>query len=176
MRLENAPGEDDFEILLILAEIGMALGQGSTSVSNSYLYASKLPEAAGTSQITLELLKYVCAFSLGLGVYLSGDNIIKKVGTKFVSYATSAAFCAQFTAMALTLVSSTWGYPTSTTQLYIFALVGIRLVETHPPFVHMERRFFRQIIIWWLLLMPICVLLPFLLSYILSVLTHRNGL
>ncbi len=161
-------------VLLILSEVGMALASGSTSVCNSYLYSSDLKVIADTSPIVLAVLPYICSAAMGIGVYLSGDDITKKIGTKFVTYTNTAAFSAQFTAMAITLVTTTLGYPVSTTQTFVFALLGISLFNKKPRVVRMEGKLLRQLTIWWTLTIPICVGVTFLLSMLFSRVTGQQ--
>ncbi len=161
-------GEEDFAVLLVLAEIGMALGHGSTSAPNAYLYAIDLHEAAGTPRWLLTILKYVCAAFIGLGVYLSGAEITKKIGTKFVSYTCSAAFAAQFSAMIIILISSLLGLPISTTQTFFFGLLGIGYFNQEPAVVRLETKLRFQLYLWWLLTIPVAILAPYLLSFFLA--------
>ena len=160
MIIETIPGEEEFKILLILAEIGMAMGHGSNSSTIYLLFTSNL----GYSSFGLTVLKVLCAFSMALGVYFSGSKIIKIIGIRFVTYSNTCAFSSQFSAMATTLISSVIGYPVSTSQAYIFSLLGLKWFFTNPEVITMEKSLRNKIIILWILLPFVCVLMPILMS------------
>ena len=162
-------------ILLILTEIGMAMGHGSTCLSISMLYSAHLHKAAGTSRALLDVLTYLCAASLGVGVYLAGSKITKRIGTKFVVYTNTAAFSAQFTAMGVTLLSAVIGYPISTTQSFMFALLGVKLFHNTPEIINMDRRMFKKMIMWWIMAPPVCIFVPFLLSRLIALIVHIDS-
>ncbi len=169
------PGEEDFVILTILAEIGMAMGHGSTCVTNAFLYASDLAPAAGTSSSLLTSIKVLCAFGVGLGVFVSGAKVTKRMGTKYVSYTTTVAFTAQFTSMAVTLLSSVIGCPISTTQSFVFALLGLKLFHNDPKIIHMERRVLWQSIVWWVVAIPVSLFVPLIISEVTCLITDVNA-
>jgi len=159
--LESIPGEQDFSILVLLTEIGMAMVHGSTCIGTTLLYSSNL---INPPSFLMNILKYLCAINMGVGVYISGEKLIKKLGTKLVCYTNTSAFCAQFTAMAFTLFASVLGYPASTTQSYFFALVGLRIFHNQPEIIMMDKKMVTKMVIWWVTLIPICILSPIILG------------
>lgn len=153
------PGEEHFILLLILTEIGMAIGHGSNSNSTYLLFSQYV-----LKNHDLRLINVIFAFAMGVGVYFSGSRMIKRIGMNFVTYTNTTAFSAQFAAMATTLVSSVIGYPVSTSQAYFFALMSLKWFHNNPEVIIMNHRLTKTIIILWLITPMICILCPILLA------------
>jgi len=144
-----------------MTEIGMALANGSLSISYVLLYSIDL-DIFSNKFLSKQLFRLACAISMGFGVYFSGDWIIKKMGTQFWIFTHSAAFCAQFTTLLLKLVCSLFGYPVSSTQIFVFALLGLDIFNKKPTIVTMNRLTIVQFVIWWLMTTPACIAAPYL--------------
>ena len=159
--IETIPGEEDFILLLILAEIGMAMGHGSNSNSTYLLFSKDLQHSSSTLLI---ILKIFSAFSMGIGVYTSGSRMIKRVGMKFVTYTNTSAFAAQFSAMATTFISSVIGYPVSTSQTYFFSLLALRLCFNKTKIITMDSKFLHIMILLWIITPFVCLGVPIVLA------------
>eukprot|EP00826_Nyctotherus_ovalis_P026637 TRINITY_DN2079_c0_g2_i1.p1 TRINITY_DN2079_c0_g2~~TRINITY_DN2079_c0_g2_i1.p1 ORF type:complete len:281 (+),score=48.40 TRINITY_DN2079_c0_g2_i1:156-998(+) len=165
--LELIPGEEDFAVLLVLTSIAMSIGNGCTSVSNSFMYVKSITSESSFIKWLLTVYKHVCAVGMGLGLYLYGARVTKKVGSKFMPYNNSAAFSAQFAAAFIVMVCANIGYPVSTTQVFFSALLGISFFNSDPMVLKVnDKKALRDILLWWLFTIPACTLAPYIFSMI----------
>lgn len=169
LMLEIIPGEEHFILLLILTEIGMAMGHGSNSNSTYLLFSVNV-----TVDFNVHFANVVYAAAMGLGVYFSGARMIKRVGMNFVTYTNTSAFSAQFAAMATTFISSVVGYPISTSQAYFFALLALKCWHNSPELVVMYPRLTKTIIVLWLVTPLLCVACPIILAVVYRLVKHVN--
>ena len=172
--IELIPGEDDFGILLILAEIAMSIGNGSTTVSNSFIYVKDISSESKFITYLMTACKYGYAIGMGLGLYLYGERVTKKIGSKFMPYNNFAAFSAQFSACFITMVCTNIGYPVSTTQIFFSALLGISLFNSDPIILKVsDKNVLGNLLLWWLFTIPVCGLAPYMFSMIFNQIANK---
>jgi len=165
------PGEEHFVLLLILAEIGMAIGHGSTSNSTYLLFSKHV-----LYDYNQEIANIIYAIAMSIGVYFSGSRMVKRIGMNFVTFTNTTAFSSQFAAMATTMISSVIGYPISTSQAYFFSLMALKWCHNYPEVITMYPKLTKTIILLWLITPIICITCPIALAGAFRLIMYANGL
>lgn len=106
----------------------------------------------------------ICASVMTLGTMLGGARIIKKVGCDMTELDAVGGSVSDTVSSAVLFVCSSLGVPASTTHSKACAIMGTGLCKKGG----IDPRIALQVLGAWLLTFPVCALLGFLLSYLMS--------
>lgn len=162
--------EKIFAPLQILSACLVAFAHGANDVSNA-----TGPAAAVFGILKAELFLAhektpLWLLSLGgagivLGLATWGWRVIETIGKKITELTPSRGFAAEFGAAATILLASKWGMPISTTHALVGAVFGVGFVQGLRT---INIKTLREILLSWIVTIPLCALLSILIFSILS--------
>lgn len=152
--------------LQVLSSSLLALGHGSNDAQKTM------------SIITLSLLNFgiinnlshipiwvilLSGLTMALGTLLGGMRIIKMITSKFSKMPPINGFAAEMSSGILILFASYMGLPISTTQAASGSIMGAYYAQSR----YMDWHLIRNIIMAWILTLPLCILLSYIIYKIL---------
>ncbi len=149
-----------FAILQVITASYMAFSHGANDVANAVgplmgaVYAAKL-----TAHQHLAMPMWVLsvgAIGIVVGLSMYGYKVILVVGRKITDMTPSRGFSAEFGAATTVLVCSKLGLPISTTHTLVGAVIGVGLARGIDA---LNLRVLKDIVISWLLTLPIAAIL-----------------
>ncbi|MEZ0535859.1 anion permease [Caldicellulosiruptoraceae bacterium PP1] len=158
-----------FSKLQILSAMWMAYNHGSNDAQKSMgIITMALVGAGVLNQFTVPLwVKIACAIAMALGTSLGGWRIIKTMGVKIIKLAPINGFAAE-TAAALTINLATHiGAPVSTTHVISSSIMGVGACK---KFSAVRWGVAKNIVIAWLLTIPMCAIIGGIIVYIINLL------
>jgi phosphate/sulfate permease len=162
--------EKIFSYLQILSACFVAFAHGANDVANAVGPMAAVVVYLKTG--TLEIAKigvplWILAFGgLGIVVGLSiwGWRVIETIGKKITELTPTRGFCAEFGAALTILIASKLGMPVSTTQTLVGSLLGVGLAR---GFSALNLKTIRDILISWIITIPISCILSILIFFLL---------
>ncbi|OWF49190.1 sodium-dependent phosphate transporter 1-B-like [Mizuhopecten yessoensis] len=146
-----------FSFLQILTAVFGSFAHGGNDVSNSIgpLVAiwmiAKEGTAMQTSSTPLWTLVYGGA-GIVIGLWIWGRRVIKTVGDDLTKITPSSGFCIELGSALTVLIASNVGIPVSTTHCKIGSVVFVGRVRSK---VNVDWKLFRNIIIAWVVTLPV---------------------
>ena len=86
-----------------------------------------------------------------LGLVMYGYKIMQTVGTGITQLTPSRGFCAQFSTSVIIVVASGLGYPVSTTQTMVGAILGVGLARGMAA---LNLKIVKNIFVSWVVTLP----------------------
>jgi PiT family inorganic phosphate transporter len=148
--------EKKFGILSIMTAASMAYAHGSNDVANAIGPVAAIVQVLHTGTLAegATIPGWIVALGAGgivLGLTLYGYKIMETVGTGITQLTPSRGFAAQFSTSAIIVIASGLGYPVSTTQTMVGAILGVGLARGMTA---LNRKTIRSIFISWLITLP----------------------
>ena len=107
-----------------------------------------------------------CAVTMGLGTLAGGWRIIRTMGSKMIKLKPAHGFAAETAAAAVILTASHFGIPVSTTHIISTSIMGVGSTKG----VHaLKWGIVGNIVMAWILTIPVCMVLAAFLFWILPV-------
>lgn len=161
--------EKKFGILSIMTAASMAYAHGSNDVANAIgpvaAVVQVITSGALSESTTVPywvVLLGACGIVLGLVMY--GYKIMETVGVGITQLTPSRGFSAQFSTSAIIVVASGLGYPVSTTQTMVGAILGVGLARGMSA---LNLGIVKNILISWVVTLPMGAILASLYYLIL---------
>ena len=166
---KDASIESFFAILVIFTACAMAFAHGSNDVANAVgplaavvntVSQNNSPdnEIAITSWILL-----LGSIAIVIGLLTYGFRVIGTVGKGITKITPSSGFAAELSAATIVVLSSSYGFPVSTTHTLVGAIIGIGLVNSSR---NLDWSKVVQIFTGWIVTIPIGGILSILIFYI----------
>ena len=107
-------------------------------------------------------VKVLCAVTMAAGTWAGGWRIIRTLGRKLVSLRPVSGFVAETSATVVIQISSFFGIPLSTTHVISSAIIGVGVSKGrgHRP---INLKILTNMLLAWVITMPICSLIAYLL-------------
>lgn len=105
-----------------------------------------------------------CALTMGLGTMAGGWKIIRTMGTKMIKLKPVHGFAAETSAAAVILTASHFGIPVSTTHIISTSIMGVGSAKGVRA---VKWGIVGNIVIAWMLTIPVCILIAFLVYKVL---------
>lgn len=153
--------EKKFGILSIMTAASMAYAHGSNDVANAIGPVAAVVQvitSGSLSESTIVpywvVLLGACGIVLGLVMY--GYKIMETVGVGITQLTPSRGFSAQFSTSAIIVVASGLGYPVSTTQTMVGAILGVGLARGMSA---LNLGIVKNILVSWVVTLPMGAIL-----------------
>jgi inorganic phosphate transporter, PiT family len=156
-----------FSRLQIVSAAFMAFSHGSND-GQKFMGVFALTLVLGGKLAHFSVPWYVmiaCGTVMGLGTIIGGWRIIHTLGHKLTKLEPITGFAAETSASAAILIASRFGIPLSTTHCVTTAIMG---VGASRRFSAVRWGVARNIIMTWIITFPVCGLLGYLFSLLLS--------
>ena len=105
-----------------------------------------------------------CAVTMGMGTMAGGWRIIRTMGNKMIKLKPIHGFAAETSAATVILTASHFGIPVSTSHIISTAIMGVGSTQGHKA---LNLSIVKNIVIAWVLTIPVCMLIAAILSFIL---------
>lgn len=150
--------EKIFGRLQILSACMMAFAHGANDVANAIgpLSAAYSILKTGVVQSTTAVPTWALAlggFGIVLGLATWGWRVIETIGKKITELTPTRGFAAEFGAATTVLIASRFGLPISTTHTLVGSVIGVGLARGIQA---LDLTMTRDIVISWVLTVPIC--------------------
>jgi len=164
---EYSKVERIFGYLQIISACMMAFAHGANDVANAIGPLSAAVEILTTGIFAIEAPIPLWALALGgtgivIGLATWGWRVMDTIGKKITELTPSRGFAAEFGAAATIVLASRFGMPVSTTHTLVGAVLGVGLARGLGA-VNLNTT--RDILISWLVTVPIGALLAIILFY-----------
>lgn len=161
--------EGVFASLLIISAAFLAFAHGANDTANAIGPLAAIFAIVREGTVAAKAIVPIWLLVLGgagivLGLAMWGYKVIETVGKKITSLTPSRAFAANLGAATTIVIASRLGMPISTTHTLVGAVLGIGLARGME---HINLRMLRDIIISWVVTVPIGAALAALFYYIL---------
>lgn len=172
--LNNVSGiEVAFSLLMVFAACAMAFAHGSNDVANAIGPLAAIVSVVNSNGLINEqstvgswvLLLGGVGIVFGLATY--GHRVIKTVGEKITKMTPSFGFSANLATASTVVFASFLGFPVSTTHTLIGGVIGVGLANDYKK---LNLKQISQIIVSWLITVPVGALLTVLFYVFLRVL------
>lgn len=162
--------EKIFAYLQIVSACCVAFAHGANDVANAIGPVAAVMEMIrnpfalnGFSAIPVWLLVFGgVGIVVGLATY--GWRVIETIGEKITVLTPTRGFCAEFGAATSILIASKMGFPISTTQCVVGAVLGVGLARGLSA---LNLRVLRDIFISWIITLPCSAIVTVLIYYLL---------
>ena len=165
------PGlERVFGLLMIFTACSMAFAHGSNDVANAVGPLAAVVQtlmsggeiAAKSAMPWWILLIGAVGIVIGLGTF--GWRVIRTIGEKITELTPSRGFAAELGAAATVVMASGTGLPISTTHTLVGAVLGVGVAR---GIAAVDLRMVRDIVVSWLVTLPIAAVLAVVFFYLL---------
>lgn len=163
--------ERSFGVLTVFTACSMAFAHGSNDVANAIGPLAAIVDILNHQQHLVEAapipIWIVTLGSVGvvLGLAMYGYRIMDTVGSKITTLTPSRSFSAQMSTAIVVILSSGFGFPVSTTQTLVGALLGVGFARGISA---LNLNVVRSIFSSWLITLPCGALLSISYYFILS--------
>jgi len=162
-----------FSLLMVFAACAMAFAHGSNDVANAIGPLAAIVSVVNSNGVINEqssvgswvLLLGGVGIVFGLATY--GHKVIKTVGEKITKMTPSFGFSANLATASTVVFASFLGFPVSTTHTLIGGVIGVGLANDYKK---LNLKQISQIIVSWLVTVPVGALLTVLFYVFLRVL------
>jgi len=170
---------------MVISAFLVCLSHGSNDVGNSISPLLLIMDGAGYDD---DISFAIGSVGISLGLLLMGVKVMKTVGENIVILDWMKGFCSQFATAICMCIGSSFGVPLSTTHCMIGSLAGVFLAGKTPVMKRvysstgdsgkgeeskMNFGTLKKIVFWWVLTIPVALLVAFLIALILL---HSSGL
>jgi len=153
-----------FGKLQLVSAAFMAFGHGSND-GQKFIGAFTLALVLGGTLPAFKVPLWVillCSVTMGLGTYIGGWRIIKKMGMKMVRLETYQGFAAETGAAAAIQIASLLGIPLSTTHTIGTSIMGVGAARR---FSAVRWGVVREVVGAWILTFPVCGAIGWLIAW-----------
>ena len=174
MRFTDTRGAGGTEAVFRKIQIGtscyVALAQGANDVANAIgplavIYFIVQTGEVGTQvQVPLFLLLFG-GIGIACGIGMAGHRVMNTIGTKITTLTNTRGFSVDFAAATTVLVASKLGLPVSTTHAAVGGVLGVGLARGIEA---VNFRILLQIVLYWVLTVPVAALTSMILYTIFS--------
>jgi PiT family inorganic phosphate transporter len=154
---------------LALFLIITSLSRGGNDVANAVAPLVILPEFQGTIAFGPLIVPAVIipllmgGIGMGLGLIVIGRKVIKTLATEVVTLSPTSALCASVSVSVVMFVGTFLGLPLSGTHVLVAALIAVGWIAQTP----IKRKQIKDIIISWIITLPISAALGIIIFYLL---------
>ncbi|MDB2592150.1 inorganic phosphate transporter [Gammaproteobacteria bacterium] len=164
-----------FSLLTIFTACAMAFAHGSNDVANAIAPLVEINAILthGANYQQAQIIPFwiigmgAIGVSLGLGLY--GYRVMETVGSKITHLTPSRGFSAQLATATTVIIASAIGFPVSTTQVLVGAILGVGLARGIES---IDLTVVKSIAISWVITLPAGALLSVLSYYLLRIIFH----
>ncbi|HMP82808.1 MAG TPA: inorganic phosphate transporter, partial [Verrucomicrobiota bacterium] len=161
--------EGVFATLLVISAAFLAFAHGANDTANAIgplaAIVAIVREGSVAAKATVPIwLLVVGGIGIILGLATWGYKVIETVGKKITALTPSRGFAANLGAATTIVVASRLGFPISTTHTLVGAVLGIGLAR---GIEHINLRMLRDIVISWIITVPVGAILAAIFYYIL---------
>lgn len=162
--------EAKFGILSIMTAASMAYAHGSNDVANAIGPVAAVVQVLSTQSIEQGATVPTWVVGLGasgivLGLVMYGYKIMETVGSGITQLTPSRGFAAQFSTSGIIVIASGLGYPVSTTQTMVGAILGVGLARGMAA---LNIKIVKNIFVSWVVTLPMGVFFASIYYVILS--------
>jgi len=162
-----------FSLLMVFAACAMAFAHGSNDVANAIGPLAAIVSVVNSNGVINEqssvgswvLLLGGVGIVFGLATY--GHKVIKTVGEKITKMTPSFGFSANLATASTVVFASFLGFPVSTTHTLIGGVIGVGLANDYKK---LNLKQISQIVVSWVITVPVGALLTVLFYVFLRVL------
>lgn len=159
-----------FIYLQILSACLVAFAHGANDVANAIgpvaaVMAVLKTNAVGTHSEIPTWLLALGGGGIVLGLATWGWRVIETIGHKITELTPTRGFCAEFGAAFTILLASKLGFPISTTHALVGAVFGVGMAR---GFQALNLQTLKDIVVSWIVTIPLCAALSILLFYLLN--------
>ena len=144
-----------FALLTTVIVTQLSRGGNDAAKATGILYW--LAADGGISSADLEFYVWIVAIAMGLGLFIIGRKVLRRVGTSLVELRPTSAFSLQLFVAIILCVCTIWGLPLSGTHMLIFAMLGIRRGQ-EMGMEKQQRRALRRILFGWGITFPLGII------------------
>ncbi len=141
-----------FALLGTIIVTQLSRGGNDAAKATSILYW--LASGSEISTFELGLFIVIAALAMGLGLFVIGQKILRRVGTSLVELQPTSAFSLQLFVAIILTTCTVWGLPISGSHILVFAMLGIRRAQK-LKMEKQQRRSLNRMIYAWLLTLPL---------------------
>lgn len=145
-------------------DVGVAIGPIIAIVS----IATHQPLFSASHTITYGLMALGC-FGVVTGLLMYGRKVIETVGERITALTPSRAFAATLAAASTVIFSTSAGIPVSATQTLVGGVLGVGLAKGIGA---LNLNVIRNIILSWLITVPVCATLAIVFFHLLKLMSH----
>ena len=166
---KDASIESFFAILVIFTACAMAFAHGSNDVANAVgPLAAVVNTVSQNNSLDNEIaitswILLLGSIAIVIGLLTYGFRVIGTVGKGITKITPSSGFAAELSAATIVVLSSSYGFPVSTTHTLIGAIIGIGLVNSSR---NLDWSKVVQIFTGWIVTIPVGGILSILIFYI----------
>ena len=166
---KDASIESFFAILVIFTACAMAFAHGSNDVANAVgPLAAVVNTVSQNDSLNNEIAVTSWILLLGsiaivIGLLTYGFKVIGTVGKGITKITPSSGFAAELSAATIVVLSSSYGFPVSTTHTLVGAIIGIGLVNSSR---NLDWSNVVQIFSGWIVTIPVGGILSILIFYL----------
>ncbi|HDL5443639.1 TPA: inorganic phosphate transporter [Mannheimia haemolytica] len=163
--------EKIFSILMLITACAMAFAHGSNDVANAIgplAAVESIVRSGGMIEGKTTLAPWILplgALGMMIGLAIMGKNVMATVGTGITDLTPSRGFAAQFACAVTVVIASGTGLPISTTQTLVGAVLGVGFAR---GIAALNLGVIRNIVISWIITLPVGAVLSIIIYYILS--------
>ncbi|HDL5699431.1 TPA: inorganic phosphate transporter [Mannheimia haemolytica] len=163
--------EKIFSILMLITACAMAFAHGSNDVANAIgplAAVESIVRSGGMIEGKTTLAPWILplgALGMMVGLAIMGKNVMATVGTGITELTPSRGFAAQFACAVTVVIASGTGLPISTTQTLVGAVLGVGFAR---GIAALNLGVIRNIVISWVITLPVGAVLSIIIYYILS--------
>jgi PiT family inorganic phosphate transporter len=161
--------EKVFTKLMIISACFLAFAHGANDVANSVGPLAAIIAITREGVVSLQAAVPVWVLALGavgivIGLATWGYKVMETIGTKITQLTPSRGFAANIGAATTIVLASRLGFPISTTHTLVGAVLGVGLARG-VQFLNL--RVIRDIVLSWIITIPVGALLAIMFYYIL---------
>jgi PiT family inorganic phosphate transporter len=155
----------------VLSACFVAFAHGSNDVGNAVAPLAVIASILRTGEVPLgdfvvpTWVLVVGGLGIVSGLAVQGKNVITTVGEEIIPLQPSSGFCAELATATTVLIASRLGFPVSTSQALVGAVVGIGLVQIGEK---VQFSTVRSVALAWIVTLPVTALLCAVIFKILS--------
>jgi len=162
--------EKVFVYLQIMSACLVAFAHGANDVANAIGPVAGVLQVLQTQMVSQQSsipfwLLIMGGAGIVLGLATWGWRVIETIGKKITELTPTRGFCAEFGAAATILLASKLGMPISTTHALVGAVLGVGLARGLQA---LNLKILREIVLSWIITIPICAILSILVFYALK--------
>ena len=162
--------EEIFKSIQIGTSCYVALAQGANDVANAIgpLAVIYFLVKTGSVGVTVPVPVFLLLFGgigIACGIGMAGERVMETVGKKITTLTNTRGFAVEFSAATTVLIASKMGLPVSTTHAAVGGVMGVGLAR---GFEAVNFRIIIQIMIYWVLTVPISAITSMIVFKILQ--------